>query len=125
MNKELIEDAAAVIATNTDAIRSVFAALSSNVYAMNQANGFWTGPQDSFGQKIALVHSELSEALEADRKDLMDDKLPDRQGREVELADAMIRIFDLAGRYQMDLGGALLAKIAFNATREFKHGKSY
>ena len=125
MTKELIEDAAAVIATNTDAIRSVFAALSSNVYAMNQANGFWDGLQDSFGQKIALVHSELSEALEADRKDLMDDKLPDREGREVELADAMIRIFDLAGRYQMDLGGALVAKIAFNASRPYKHGKAY
>ena len=125
MTKELIEDAAAVIATNTDAIRSVFAALSSNVYAMNKANGFWDGLQDSFGQKIALVHSELSEALEADRKDLMDDKLPDREGREVELADAMIRIFDLAGRYQMDLGGALVAKIAFNASRPYKHGKAY
>jgi NTP pyrophosphatase (non-canonical NTP hydrolase) len=125
MTRELIEDAAAVIATNTDAIRSVFAALSSNVYAMNQANGFWDGPQDSFGQKIALVHSELSEALEADRKDLMDDKLPDREGREVELADTMIRIFDLAGRYDLDLGGALVAKIAFNASRPYKHGKAY
>ena len=47
--------------------------------------------------KLALIHSEISEALEADRKDLMDDHLPHRKGIEVELADAMIRILDLAG----------------------------
>ena len=125
MTKELIEAAAADIAIGTDIIQDVFDGLSLNIYTMNKANGFWDGAQDSFGQKIALVHSELSEALEADRKGLMDDKLLDREGREVELADAMIRIFDLAGRYDLDLGGALMAKIAFNASRPYKHGKAY
>lgn len=123
--KQLIEDAALNIQLNADDITNLFSALSADIYQMNSANGFWNGPQDSFGQKIALVHSELSEALEADRKNLLDDKLPDRPGREVELADAMIRIFDLAGRYNMDLGGALVAKIAFNASRPYKHGKAY
>lgn len=87
----------------------------------------------SFSNKIALAHSELSEALEGDRKGLMDDKLPHRPMREVELADAIIRIFDLAGAYGMDLGGAVEEKMAFNKVRpdhqkenrEKEGGKSY
>jgi NTP pyrophosphatase (non-canonical NTP hydrolase) len=70
-----------------------------------------------FSNKLALVHSELSEALEADRKSLPDDKLTHRPGREVELADAVIRIFDLAGAYGMDLGGALVEKAEYNKRR--------
>ena len=71
----------------------------------------------TFSSKIALVHSELSEALEADRKNLWDDKLPHRWGREVELADAVIRIFDLAGAYGMDLGAAIEEKLEYNRSR--------
>src|SRR5882672_7952588 len=47
--------------------------------------------------KITMIHTELSEAVEGDRSDLMDDKLPHRPAIEVELADALIRIGDLAG----------------------------
>lgn len=54
-------------------------------------------------QKFNLIHSELSEALEADRKSLQDDKLPHRKGVEVELGDALIRIFDTAGKLKYDL----------------------
>ena len=64
----------------------------------------------NFGEVIALMHSELSEALEADRKNLMDDKLPHRDGREVEFADCIIRIFDTAAAYNMDLAGAIIEK---------------
>ncbi len=71
----------------------------------------------NFGEQIALIHSELSEALEADRKDLMDDKLPHRKGVEVELADAVIRIFDLAGAEGYDLAGAIIEKNNFNRSR--------
>lgn len=67
--------------------------------------------------KIALIHSEISEAMEADRKGLADDKLTHRAGIEVELADAMIRILDLAGALDLDLGGALVEKVQFNAAR--------
>lgn len=69
------------------------------------------------GEMMMLMVSEIAEAMEADRKGLMDDKLPHRLGVEVELADAVIRIFDFAGRFGLDLGGAIAEKLAYNATR--------
>lgn len=68
-------------------------------------------------EKLALIHSEVSEAMEANRKNLMDDKLPYRHGTEVELADAVIRILDLAGALKLDLAGAIQEKLIFNSTR--------
>ncbi len=70
-----------------------------------------------FPVRIALCHSELSEALEGDRKNLMDDHLPHRKMAEVELADTVIRVFDLAGAMNYDLGGAIAEKLAYNARR--------
>jgi len=70
-----------------------------------------------FSNKLMLTVSELSEAMEGDRKDLMDDKLPHRTMREVELADAVIRIFDMAGGFRLDLAGAIAEKLAYNAQR--------
>ena len=69
-------------------------------------------------EKLVLIHSEISEAMEAARKNLKDDKLPHRSGVEVELADAVIRILDLAGALQLDLAGAIEEKLAYNAVRE-------
>ena len=69
------------------------------------------------GELLCLVHSEISEAMEGARKGLMDDKLPNRSMFEVELADALIRIFDLAGGYGLDIGGALAEKLEYNASR--------
>ena len=71
----------------------------------------------NFGEVIALMHSELSEALEADRKGLKDDKLPHRDGREVELADCIIRILDTAEALGLDVAGALIAKNRYNRKR--------
>ena len=59
----------------------------------------------------------MSEALEADRKGLMDDKLPDRPGHEVEFADCIIRILDTAFALELDVPGALIEKNRFNKTR--------
>jgi NTP pyrophosphatase (non-canonical NTP hydrolase) len=70
------------------------------------------------GEAIALMHSELSEALEAHRKDLNDDKITDRKGLEVELADCVIRILDFAGGFDLDIAGAVVDKLAYNAKRE-------
>ena len=68
-------------------------------------------------EKLCLIHSEVSEAMEGHRKGLMDDKLPHRPMLEVELADAVIRIADLCGAMGYDLGGAIAEKCAFNAVR--------
>jgi len=101
--------------------------LQQQVYAANEAQGFWDGPDnDNNASKIALMHSELSEALEADRKGIEhDDKIPDFTGVEAELADTVIRILDFSGRHNLRLGEAIQAKLLFNLTRPYKHGKKY
>lgn len=68
-------------------------------------------------QKLLLIHSEISEACEADRKGLKDSHLPHRDGVEVELADAVIRCFDLAGALGYNLGDAIAEKMRYNAQR--------
>jgi hypothetical protein len=77
----------------------------------------WEENNEMFPTRIALCHSELSEAMEGHRKGLMDDHLPERLMAEVELADAVIRIFDLAGNMQYDLGSAIVAKLLYNRQR--------
>jgi NTP pyrophosphatase (non-canonical NTP hydrolase) len=111
-------------------INSINTAADILQYECHQAAksaGWWIDPKTGasitdnpycFSSKLCLVHSEISEAMEGDRKDLMDDKLPHRKMREVELADAVIRIFDLAGAYGMDLGEAIAEKMAYNQSRE-------
>ena len=68
-------------------------------------------------EKLCLIHSEISEAMEGARKNLPDDKLPHRPMIEVELADAVIRILDLCGALNLDLDGAIKEKLIFNLTR--------
>ena len=85
--------------------------------------GFWQS--DNTGEKIALMHSELSEALEADRKDLDSEHIKGFTGLEEELADVLIRVFDFAQQRSLRLGAAFTAKMQFNLTRPFKHGKNY
>ncbi|REK69320.1 hypothetical protein [Paenibacillus paeoniae] len=101
------------------------------------AKGWWEEDR-SFGELIALMHSELSEALE----DYRDGKPIDRNwyekngvrdniqhasdwkpcGVPSELADVLIRVFDACGRHGIDLEAAITEKMAFNATRPQRHG---
>ncbi|QYW02503.1 hypothetical protein CPT_Silvanus_029 [Stenotrophomonas phage Silvanus] len=69
------------------------------------------------GTKLALVHSEASEALEGVRKNLPDDHLPHRPMGEVEAADVIIRLLDLAGAMGWDVAGAMIEKLAYNQQR--------
>ena len=120
--------------------------MSKDIYLANKAKGFWKYRENTpklireyfpadiaeefaiavekayNAQALALIHSEISEALEADRKDLKDDKLPHRSGLEVELADAIIRIKDFAGGKDLDIDGAIEEKLAYNTTRPYLHG---
>jgi NTP pyrophosphatase (non-canonical NTP hydrolase) len=100
-------------------------ALSAEIHDDNVKAGWWTDLKTgeslvgkrNVPEMLCLVHSEVSEAMEGYRKSLMDDKLPHRTMFEVELADVFIRIFDLAGAFKLDLGGAIAEKRAFNASR--------
>lgn len=97
--------------------------LSAEIHRRNVVAGWWTDiatgePKDrNVGELLCLVHSEVSEAMEGFRKDLMDDHLPHRKMAEVELADVLIRIFDIAGAAGFDLGSAVSEKLAYNAQR--------
>ena len=100
--------------------------MTKAVHKFNVDAGWWTDLKTgrdlrgkrNVGEMLMLAVSELSEAMEAHRKGLMDDNLPERQGMEVELADCVIRIFDIAGGMDFDLGSAIAEKLAFNATRK-------
>lgn len=105
--------------------------LSEEVFKQNQALGWWTNletgedltsklgekPKRNIPEMLCLIHSEISEATEGHRKNLMDDKLPHRPMLEVELADAVIRILDMCGGLGLDLQGAIYEKLAYNAQR--------
>jgi NTP pyrophosphatase (non-canonical NTP hydrolase) len=120
--------------------------LSKTIHAINVKNGFYEGDVN-IAEKLALVHSEVSEALECDRKGryLKDDlhlgwalttnddghfyeeHFPDtiKDTFEDELADIMIRVMDLAAYKGIDLEGHIMAKLRYNALRPYKHGKKY
>lgn len=95
--------------------------LTALVHAGNEK--WWTNLKTgkplkrNVGEMLMLCVSELAEAMEGDRKGLMDDHLPHRKMMEVELADCLIRILDICGGLGLDLGGAFVEKLAYNRTR--------
>lgn len=98
--------------------------LAQKCFESARAKGFWDAERN-FGESIALMHSELSEALEGYRKDRKDDHLPQYDQWQVELADAIIRILDWCGAKQVPLQEIIDAKMAYNSNRPYKHGSKF
>jgi len=116
---------------------------AKNIHSMNVEKGFWENPRNK-GELLMLVVSELAEALEADRKNryslnnpkdlaaLANEKdFNDAFSKHVkdtfedEIADAVIRLFDMSAGLGIDLESHIEAKLRYNATRPKMHGKKY
>lgn len=105
--------------------------LAEEIYEINVANGWFT-EERSFGDDIALLHSEVSEAYEEYRKGspisycyserITLDGQTKPLGIPSELADIIVRVLDTAKRYDIDMDKIMAEKLAYNRTRGFRHG---
>ncbi len=103
--------------------RDTFNSVAKQLHTTSVEKGFWfEGEKRDIAQLLLLIHCEVSEATEAERRDLMDDHIPEFSGLEAELADVIIRVMDIAQGKKLRVVEALLAKIEYNKTRPIKHG---
>lgn len=121
-------------------------ALAGQINRWANAKGFWTVPQEITdimnkmsanpkvkawidnamkAQKLALITTETSEHVEAVRKPDVPSELPGFTSEEEELADQIIRCLDYGAQYKLRIGETILAKMAKNEGRPYKHGKEF
>lgn len=122
--------------------------LAKECYQNAVTKGFHDDGEPPVAEQVALMHSELSELLEADRKgkwlgfqsehvinhvnSIHDDlkfqtayRIDVKGNAEEEIADLLIRAFHFAGIHKINLDAHVKAKLRFNKLREHKHGKKY
>lgn len=105
----------------------IISEIQKEVHQNSIDHGFWED-EPNFGEKMMLIVSEVAEAFEHYREgqDIIEvfyvrGEKPD--GVPIELADIIIRVLDLAERYNMNMEDAIRIKHHYNKTRPYKHGK--
>lgn len=109
-----------------DALKAKLTDLSICCFVEAQKRGWHESDEVDVPKALYLIHSEVSEALESYRDRDMNMWLRDSDGKPEgfpsELADIVIRVFDLAGLMNIDIGNAIVEKMKFNQTRPYRHG---
>ena len=129
-NEELKQIMTTLETTSDRKFEIAFNEVSEKVHQNSINKGFWEDRNKSsigtITEKLCLMHSELSEALEAVRiGNPMCDKIPEFKAIETELADCVIRIMEFSVAYNLRLAEAILAKHEYNTTRPYNHGKKF
>lgn len=118
-DQKMIDDGLALATVSRDGVEN----MQHACHSIARGCGWWSDPitgegveRDKLGVLMLSV-TEIAEAAEGIRKDLMDDKIPTRKMVEVEIGDAFIRLFDAAEAWGLDIAGAMVEKLHYNANR--------